>query len=458
MIAALRTLRFPTSQSGLGLAVGLGAGLLYLLYQTWGRAGVLFMGAGGVVAVLIALRNPLAALLMFALTMTSAAYVLVPILSPRLLIYICIAAIVFTKLAAAEYTWRVTPVLVAAMLFTVYTYTAVIWADDLTPFTTHFFVTSLTALLSMFAASELIRSPREWRWLMIALGLGIIFSTASAVLGVFTFVAKDISTVDPDSVRKISEARFYGHWGVANGIAHTLAPFTALFVPYLHRSEATAMRIFSVVTLFSGILAIAMSLSRAGLLALAITLVVVFVVSRYRKALFLAACMAVVVSTVLLPVNLIGRVEGLSSGRSDASINERSFIARGAWNTALDYAPFGAGFGGFGFHYQDYLQRSVFVAHSHNAYLHILAETGIPGILLYLAVYGAALWAVFGRPRGVNRDSVAGELRIALGAAVVATSVAVLFEHNFGWLPHWLLFALVGIYPHVFGEAAQPQA
>jgi hypothetical protein len=148
---------------------------------------------------------------------------------------------------------------------------------------------------------------------------------------------------------------------------------------------------------------LAATLSKAGWLAAALTIVPLLIatVPRQRLPLALAGAALAIAAAFVALVVFRGSGDIFNGGLVDS---ER-YLRTGYWITAVDIAranPFGIGIGNFAFYYPDFApvsQRYEFlpgIADAHNIFLEMLAESGILGGLLFagfvlsLVVDGAA--------------------------------------------------------------------
>jgi putative inorganic carbon (hco3(-)) transporter len=154
----------------------------------------------------------------------------------------------------------------------------------------------------------------------------------------------------------------------------------------------------SVIVLIALIL---MTQSRGGFLALAVVgAIVVFTMpgGRRRTRAFAGTALVVVSAIVIAPSGVWDRVSGLSEGvEADSSSEQRWEIWQVARELSADNKLFGVGVGAYRWaHYDHAMSDSRFVLSrsprdTHSTYLNVLAETGWPGLLLFLTMIGIPL-------------------------------------------------------------------
>ena len=92
---------------------------------------------------------------------------------------------------------------------------------------------------------------------------------------------------------------------------------------------------------------------------------------------------------------------------------------------------------------------------AHNAYLHVLAETGVPGLLLYLGLLGAGTLAAW---RAANRFARRGDELMESCARAVVVALAALFVADF-FVSEQLsktLWLLLGLGPALLAISRRP--
>ncbi len=193
-----------------------------------------------------------------------------------------------------------------------------------------------------------------------------------------------------------------------------------------------------------GLAAIALSFSRGGWLG-TIAAVVVIVILLGRRALFLSALSAIVLAIAFMataPGAVVGEVQERFEQLVDqvqigdvrrVPVTDENFAVierMSHWQTAVamwDEHPWiGVGIGNYNERFTEFAVHPQFVesqGHAHNYYLHMLAETGVVGLLVYLGFLIAALavgWRAFKSPDRLAR---------ALGIGAIGMTTA-LIVHN----------------------------
>jgi putative inorganic carbon (HCO3(-)) transporter len=188
---------------------------------------------------------------------------------------------------------------------------------------------------------------------------------------------------------------------------------------------------------WAGLLA---SFSQSSFVALMVACVVGAIVAWGRASLFLVGVGAaiLVVGVVVSPaVRQKASLSHVTSGRS-------TLVSKGV-KVAVQHPVLGVGIGGFRRAYADVAHlrgREPKAAASHTTPVTVAAETGLPGLLLFLWIVVAVLRAVFAR----LGDGFDGAARLAFGLALVAILVHCLFYNALFEDPtFWGLLALVAV-------------
>jgi putative inorganic carbon (HCO3(-)) transporter len=328
----------------------------------------------------------------------------------------------------------------------------------------------LVAFIALLVVLQYVvdASPRVLVGIVVTVG---VVAGMQALLG----IVQSLLTLGPPSFQVVgSLSRAYGTFGRPNTFAGYLemALFPVLWVGFYqawlawqsirryrrvrplgfvasHSSRAAAYRSAAVagallVPTLLILAGIGISFSRGAWIGVLAGLLVTAGIALRRFALPIAAALPPIALLVLLvgsaatPAALGGRVASIAAEARpfDAStipITHANFATvermahwQAAWHMFLDYPLTGVGPGNFNARYGEYFVRAEFrfsQGHAHNYYLHALAETGLPGLLAYLALTLGALgiavrvaWSASGLAKA-----------LALGAA--GTTMAVL-THN----------------------------
>ena len=152
---------------------------------------------------------------------------------------------------------------------------------------------------------------------------------------------------------------------------------------------AAAMAALSVLTIF-------FTFSRGGLLTLCV--VSALLLWRSKNRLVIAGLMAAVLIGFLALTSdtvtdrYVNRASTIDDYEEDGSAQGRINAWKTSWYVFLDYPVFGVGPDNLAIVFRRYSPEVDRFRVAHNAYFQILAESGFPALMLFLAAIGAALW------------------------------------------------------------------
>ena len=213
------------------------------------------------------------------------------------------------------------------------------------------------------------------------------------------------------------------------------------------------LRLLTTIAVPLCVFAVFLTLSRGGLVALGASLIAAIVVAGRRRGLVLGLAAAAVLATVIYfgafaPAEARDRVLELQGGTG------RTDIWTVGWRMVEDQPLLGVGAGNFpvaSIHYllePGSLLRTDFIVDNpkvaHNTYLNVLAELGVVGLALFLAVIAFPLWWA---ARAVGFAARAGDRQLeVLARAMVVVIVGLLAADFFGSRQYskqlWLLLGL----------------
>jgi O-antigen ligase len=208
-------------------------------------------------------------------------------------------------------------------------------------------------------------------------------------------------------------------------------------------------------------LLILMTQSRGVFLGLLVFIAIAFLGQRrrvrlaLRLALVAAILASVAPSSVWTRLQTLGRATDTSTldqvDGAEGSARQRYEIWRVAFKIIGDHPITGVGFGAYRPTHEQYAADPEFnptalgQRDTHSLYFNVLAETGFPGLLLYLGMVGGVLLAAERARRRCKRVFETGAKQLlVLEAGLLAFLVASIFG-SLPYLPHFLLH-LVLIY------------
>lgn len=223
--------------------------------------------------------------------------------------------------------------------------------------------------------------------------------------------------------------RYRGELQDPNEVALTIgAGALSLLVAFARRKRNPMVQAACIVGIAVAVLTVLETQSRGGLVSVALVLGV-YLIRRYGWWAIGPGIAAA------LPLFLLG---GRSGEKADVSTQMRYE----AWATGLDMfhkSPvYGVGAGQFGEHH--YLT-------AHNSFVLTLAETGLPGMILFVAIIYVSFKSLFVGLRQL-RDTPGAEAAQVWGMALLASMAGIVFQINTLSFAYksvlWIFFGLVG--------------
>ncbi len=204
------------------------------------------------------------------------------------------------------------------------------------------------------------------------------------------------------------------------------------------------------------------TVSRGGFVAVLVMAAVVFVFASVRMKIVMAtvAVLAAIILLAFLPDSLRTRLasaarlssaSGEHSQNSDAvSLDSRETMLMTSINVTLTYPFLGVGPGNFGPTIAEFgrIQNQNWInLNTHNSYTQISSETGLPGLLAYLALVGFTFRSVVitlrkTRPRGDNPNPEIHRFSVAMLVSLASTCTCMFFLSEGYSLQNFLWFGL----------------
>ena len=388
----IRSAFLPDRRTRMGLAFGLGAGLIAVSIGLAAAfdpiAGVALLGAGvlGPAAVL----KPKWVLYGLVVTIHAEAVTVGGYTVGRLAAPLALVAALSHSMNAPTRLREARSTLVLVGAYTLWSVASIMWTVDV--------ATSVNALgalgislVYLFAFATIIRSPKDLRGLMVAV-------TISSVLLALIWIAQYLHGVD----------RRYSTVGDPNYFAAYQVITLPLVVVLLSRERSPLVRGFLYLAIAIIADSVITTLSRGGFVVLLVVLAMFAILparylfaSRIRKTTFLITCLVGVL--LLLPFAWAPLQQRFQVGFSqDTNIaGDRGDIWAAAMTGYREHPVLGLGYGAFPAvsfqllsdtpgvnlprHYR-FLNGGEYV---HNAYIGSLAQIGPLGLLLFLGIVGA---------------------------------------------------------------------
>lgn len=309
-----------------------------------------------------------------------------------------------------------------------------------------FFFFHLTGFMIVIAMVSSIRSYRELHTVLIIAGFGLALA---ALYGCWQgYVGVDIVANQQDmDLNRGMPGRVYSFFDNPNNFAEILVMLIPLMLALLLNAKRSRGRLFALAIMAVSAVAIGYTYSRSGWIGLA-GAIVLFIAFRNWRLVPILAVLGVL-AVPFLPETIYNRI--LTIGNlNDSSTLYRFNIFDATATLLADHGAAGVGLGNdvmkIIFKLYPAMADGHYPIHTHNNYLQMWAETGIFGLIAYLALIAGQLKS------GVKAFVSAVDMRVKnlLAAAIAAMcGVLVISVAEYTWFyPRnmfifWFLFAVI---------------
>ncbi|MEN3285462.1 MAG: hypothetical protein V7607_6602 [Solirubrobacteraceae bacterium] len=302
------------------------------------------------------------------------------------------------------------------------------------------------AAAAFFLIANAMASPRNVRILVVAFVVGALVSILVGLSG------HGGLTTNADALDLATRQRFAGGLGDPIYPAAGLVAAIALAAGLLPSMRDPIARLGLVASIVALAAALAATESRGGLIGALVAIIAAVVLARRQRlqaAAFGVCAIAAVAAFFLASPSALHRVTSFNAGGDG-----RAELWKVGWRMTEDHPVTGVGLAAFQTEAKNYVREPgslqfvrliVDEPHvTHNVYLQQLAETGVVGLALLLAVIGASLGAA---ARAARRFDALGDPALAtLARAVIIASIgfltASLFISNSTDKRLWIILAL----------------
>jgi putative inorganic carbon (HCO3(-)) transporter len=159
---------------------------------------------------------------------------------------------------------------------------------------------------------------------------------------------------------------------------------------------------------------------------------------------------------LLMPQNILNRFESIGNLK-DGSTAFRVYVWRGTVSMLEKIWPIGTGIGtkSFEMAYAPYAYANIMAPHSHSLYFHLLSETGIFGILVFILLCYFIIRQLFMIFKH-SKDRALQILAIAFVAGFVSFLIQGFFDNTFyNYRMYMLFFAIVSLSGSLYAIAEE---
>jgi putative inorganic carbon (HCO3(-)) transporter len=338
-------------------------------------------------------------------------------------------------------------------------------------------------LLIYFVTTNVVRSLGDlykavWTLLLVGAVIGALSVHQQATeafdndYGGFAKVSEaTIATGSP--VEDTGQPRLAGPIGEKNRYAQVLVVLIPLALLLAWTTRRRSLRILAVVAAALIAAGAVLTFSRGAALGFAITLVLMTFLRYIRPSQLVAVAVGIAALFTIQPTYLerlltIEALGGATGNAGAALVEDDSFRKRANETIAAllvfaDHPLLGVGRGLFPSYYGDYADEVGIISdlearQAHNLYAGIAAETGLPGLICFMGIFGSTLFAL-ARVRRRTRDVAPQHAAMATGffLAVVAYMTTGLFLHLAYERYLWILLALAASAAYIGQQVPVPE-
>lgn len=355
-----------------------------------------------------------------------------------------IGALAGGNTAARELLHRHARLVAAVLGFLAWAAVTLLWAPEMTPAVSSVLLRMAIAAVAFLMVATLVRRPEHVRYVAAAFVAGTALSILAGIAGGGLGSGADSAVTDA--------GRLQGGTHDPNYLAAAIVPAMMMAAGLAARPGRPLLRLGLGAVMALLALGLAATESRGGLLAAAVVLVGAFALWRGRRTVIaLFTVVLVVVAGLWFSASPAAweRITNVGDGGSG-----RSDTWQVAWRVVEAHPVAGAGLAQFPAVSPDFVDRpgalpsiDLLIRERivvHNVYLQLWAETGIVGLLLFLAVVWGALAACW---RAARRFDAAGDasmtaLSWATLLATLGALTASVFLSNVDDRRLWVLLGL----------------
>ncbi|RPI32948.1 MAG: hypothetical protein EHM70_07520 [Chloroflexota bacterium] len=265
-------------------------------------------------------------------------------------------------------------------------------------------------------------------------------------------------------VEDVDSPRVSGPIGDPNFFAQIMLVLAPLALERLWNDRNLLLRVVAAAALILTSLAVILTFSRGGFLALAVALIAMLVYLRPRPAGLAITVLVLIIALQFVPPEYTSRLETLTEllpSSQTSTTTEPSFRGRTSelmvgWRMFTDHPVFGVGWGNFREYYLDYsrqigLDPRLEQRNAHNLFLQVAAETGVVGLAIFLTIIAVSVVALYRGWRTLQRAGRTdlANMVAALGIGLAGYMLAGMFIHSAYPRFLWLLVGMAMAVPQV---------
>lgn len=306
----------------------------------------------------------------------------------------------------------------------------------------------ITSFIVIMVLVSLVRNERQLIAVVICMAIGMLIASGYAVMQ--RAGGLEASAVLSDmKLNSGMPGRVYSFFENPNSFANVLVLFAPVMLTMGLDKHHKVRSAFFLFVFLVGALALVMTYSRGGWIAIALSMFTLILIAepKYAPLLIVVGCAAL----PILPENIVNRIITIFTG--DSSISTRMYLYDGAFGAIASSPIIGVGLGsevtGIAATASGryLLAETMPFVHSHNLYFEIWAETGVVGLVAFLF----AMFYALQKTGRAARNKSASKTARCISAGMMAAFVGSLFfgVTDYPWcyprvlVMFWFAFALM---------------
>ena len=249
--------------------------------------------------------------------------------------------------------------------------------------------------------------------------------------------------------------RIRGLFGDPNNLAMVLVSSVPFCYALMRSERRASLRAIAFLAAAVIVAAVVPTLSRGGLLALAVVLALIIYMERNNRLLFWGSIVALVACTIVFYYKFGFGFALLANRLSsvDKSLLQRYRLYKGGIAMFLDHPFFGVGIGNFLVHSTHYTKLTVRLF-AHNMYIHVAAELGVLALLTFTGtiIVSWVRLAIMQRSEMVRADRILFYQARGIQLALTAMSVSGMFLSQHFNKILWMLLGMSVALIHMQAE------
>jgi O-antigen ligase len=431
------------NQEAIGLAIGLLSIAGWFAYQNVPRVNLIVLAAAAAIPLWYLIRYPILGAMAYAFAVMFNLIFYFPT-APLLILLGSTVAIIFNKIIRRDPTWRVTPFVVWSTLLLLWWSVTITWISAYDYFNFGF---NPDAILMALVFTEVIDSVKKLKLVVGAAVLGALSGGIIIIYELVSVVRSGYLAQGAWAAKTVAGSRYFGNWKVANPMAYSMMVGISLSLMLFQKHKNKLGLILSIGGLFLCLTSVFLSLTRGALMWTALLFILYAIAVEYRRTILAIIGLATIIIFLTVPVSIFSRFTHLGKGRTDSSLTERSMLVSADLDLMVEWFPIGAGAGTFYQTSSDRLAHRSSAIGSHNSYMDVAAEMGLPGIIMFIGMVVSLWQATTGTAAGLRNSAFLKNYGIAARAGLIAILLALLTENMIGFWPFWLFFTIIGLRP-----------